>query len=241
MIDFILDNPFILIFLLYGLVSLLTKKKGQQKTEARRTSATARREPATARSQPATTRPSTLANVEQSLLRVMEQADREFSSRVSEPSAESAPLVSGPASTSKSSTVLESTKGDDPFAFRSLMHGGESQRTSLEAGSKDYDVDATDYDITAKDYDVTAIDYDTQTSGYGFHAAVDEPVEKEYHLTGFQEFHTGHGFTDKERERAIGEAAYAEVVPEVQVGFSPDDIRRAIVMQEILGKPRSRR
>lgn len=238
MFDFIVSHPYIIIVLIFWIVSQLAgRKKAAEKKQAAETRRAQVAQARASRPPIGTTAPTgssssneRLATAELSLKRVMEQADRQFFSSTS--SAE-APVVlrastDAPASatTSKSNTVLEALgpgAKDDPFAFHSLLH-------------KDNDADAK-----RTDYDIKGIDYDTQTQAFGFHEAIKETTEQAFHLTGFQGFQSAQGLSLAERREVMSDAAYAEKNEGMNLGMGPDDIRRAIVMREILDRPKALR
>lgn len=231
MIDFILDNPFIAILIIYGLISLFTGKKKKQQAAAKKAQANGSEAKPAKQSQ---VQSETSRNkIEDVLRNAIEQADREFTGT----------KLTSSASTTKSvtagigSTAKQGKSADDPFAFHSLMHVEEpSQET------EDYDKTAVDYDVTAQDYDITGIDYDTKQDAFAFHSVTNKPAEKEYHLTSFTKFHSAHGLSAEDRRViAQGEAATADGSSLGIDWNNPDDLRRAIIMQEVLGKPKARR
>jgi hypothetical protein len=81
------------------------------------------------------------------------------------------------------------------------------------------------------------VDYDTTTqSAFEFHQAIEEPVEKAYHLDAFTGFHSADGTrvatASVEQVRELGPAAEG-------LFTSLDDLRRAFVLSEVLGRPTS--
>ncbi len=237
MFDFIVSHPYVIIVLIFWIVSQLAgKKKAAEKKQAAETrrahvaQARGSRQPAGTTAPAASSSNERLATAELSLKRVMEQADRQFFS--SAPPVESTTVqrvsTDAPASaaTSKSNTVLEALgpgAKDDPFAFHSLLH-------------KDEDADAN-----RTDYDIKGIDYDTQSQAFGFREAIKETTEQAFHLSGFQGFQSAHALSQAERREVMSDAAYADRNEGMNLVMGPDEIRRAIVMREILDKPKALR
>lgn len=237
--DFIVSHPYIIILLIFWIVSQLVGKKKvaekKQAAEARRAQIVqerATRPPIGTTAPAASSSNERLATAELSLKRVMEQADREFFTAT--PAADTpSGIPVATAATSKSNTVLEALgpgAKDDPFAFHSLLH-------------KDDDADAkrTDYDIKGIDYDIKGIDYDTQSQGFGFREAIKETTEQAFHLSGFQGFQSAQGLSQSDRRDVMSDAAHAVKNEGMYLAMGPDDIRRAIVMREILDRPKALR
>jgi hypothetical protein len=228
-IEFIRHQPWwVLIAVLYFIISLLggRKKKAQQAAQQlakarQQTQPQSQTQPQTrpvraqAQQQP---QQQFRSKLEEALRNAMQEADREFSQSGSPAGASSkekpAPPKVVPATTAQPSQ-------DDAFAFHSLLNAPEKERV---------------------DYDKAATDYDKKGNAFAFREAVSEPVDKEFHLSGFQGFHVAHGLSATERGRAAGEDAYAES----DGGFSfsignADDLRRAIIIREVFGKPKALR
>jgi len=117
-----------------------------------------------------------------------------------------------PARTSPAPQV--SSEANDPFAFHSLT-GQTVKRT----------------------------DYDLNKESFAYHDAINEPVEQAFHLKGFTGFHEAHGLShgssimspkpsDEESQQSSG-------VPDFLGGDG--GMRRAIILNEILGRPRALR
>ncbi|MEO5929186.1 MAG: hypothetical protein ABIR47_04585 [Candidatus Kapaibacterium sp.] len=118
-------------------------------------------------------------------------------------------------------------RSDDPFAFHSLMQNGPM----------DNDVRST------IDYDKTAIDYDTDSSQFAFRSASAEPDSQEYHLGGFKQFRAGGVISgDSVAPVVVGDAGGPN---QASILFAllarSEEIKRAVIMQEIFGKPKSLR
>ncbi len=244
MLKFLSEHPYVLILVIYILASLFGKKKKPQAGGAK-SGATRGNTARTSRSaEPAQTRPEaswtagTMAqsNAEDSLRRVMEQADREFQRRqAGADAATSAQLAqmqqavhdAAAQRIASQQPAAQPAAKSDAFEFHSLLNKGRETGVA---------------DSSRKDYDITGIDYDTQSTAFGFHPVVAEPVEKEYHLTGFQGFQSAQAFNAGERDRAESERAYsAPIDVRADILGGPGDLRRAIILTEILGKPRSMR
>jgi hypothetical protein len=240
MIDFLLDNPYIAIFVLYGLFSLLfgKKKKGaaEQAKQARGAARIAKGAGAQAQVtqaagnedaevQAQASQVKYRSKIEEALRNAMKEADREFFEE--RPLAEERPA--GKPLQPKTVTpagMVDSAKAD-PFAFHSVMSGGE-----MSGGEKG-----------KIDYDLTGVDYDTQKpDAFAFHEASAKPAEQEYHLTGFQAYHSAHGLSAEDRQKiAAGDVPAAfEAGPAFSVS-NPAELRRAIIVQEVLGKPKALR
>lgn len=251
MLDFLLDNPVIAIIIISVLYSFFFGKK--KKDGAGEAARAAREEEPKQQSQ--------LSKVQQALKKAMEEAEQELNrnkqNKPLPPSVMPEPTPSVPVAR------IEPAQRD-PFAFRSVMSGENAP--SLESRSQDYDLTAKDYDLTtqdydhstkdydhtAKDYDIEAEDYDLTTKSYdtvapasrsgdpfAYHAAIDKPAEVEYHLTGFQGFHEAQGLSV--RDRASVEVQMRDQPPSFVLFTSPEDLRRAFVMREILDKPKALR
>jgi hypothetical protein len=106
-----------------------------------------------------------------------------------------------------------SSGGDDPFAFHSLMEQPPPQRT----------------------------DYDQQGAAFGFRPAVEEPVEKEFHLTGFTGFQPVHGLSGTLRPAGESENAPKEQPATLDLMQDPAELYRAVILSEVLGKPKALR
>lgn len=230
MIDFLIDNPFIAILIIYGLISLFTGKKKRQQAAAQKAQANGSKAKPAKQSQ--VQQETHRSKIEDVLRNAIEQADREFSG--TKPLSSTSKAKSVTAGTG--STAKQGKSADDPFAFHSLMHTEEpSQET------EDYDKTAIDYDVTAQDYDITGVDYDTKQDAFAFHSATDKSAEKEYHLTSFTNFHSAHGLSAEDRRKFAEEEAAAAEGSSLGIDWNnPDDLRRAIIMQEVLGKPKAR-
>ncbi len=109
----------------------------------------------------------------------------------------------------------EMPAGDrDPFAFRSL---------GVQRPTRDYDLDPGAFD---------------------FRAPIAEPTEQAFHLKGFSGFHSARGLTGNERQSAAGSDVYDEQsrFDAIQETLGDlDSIRRAIIISEILGRPKALR
>jgi hypothetical protein len=118
-------------------------------------------------------------------------------------------------------------RSDDPFAFRSLMQNGPMDKDVRESA----------------DYDKTAVDYDTDSSKFAFRSASAEPESKEYHLGGFQQFRSAGGMSVDQARPVVAEDAGQPDQATILVALltRPEEIKRAVIMQEILGKPKSLR
>lgn len=83
------------------------------------------------------------------------------------------------------------------------------------------------------------IDYDTQTQSFGFNEPIKEPVDQQYHTSGFQSFHAAHGFTHPGGKSRIVEAATVDEEHSDYEGVfsNTDDVRRIMILKEILDKP----
>jgi hypothetical protein len=103
--------------------------------------------------------------------------------------------------------------GDDPFAFHSLMEQPPPQRT----------------------------DYDQQAAAFGFRPAVEEPVEKEFHLTGFTGFQPVHGLSGTLRPAGESESVPKEQPATLDLMQDPSELYRAVILSEVLGKPKALR
>jgi hypothetical protein len=230
MFDWIGDNTWVVVLVIYALYAIFGKKKtatvkdvaNQKATpvQGRKSNAQYQQGTMATATPPAATAPQEKyrSRIEEALRNAMQEADREFF-ETRPPSGEEPREKPLPP---KIVAIPETAKADeDPFAFHSLMNGGEKGRI---------------------DYDLTSEDYDKRNSAFAFHEAIAEPIEKEFHLTGFSGFHAAGGLTAAERRKAAGDDAYAEAAsgPAFSIG-NRDELLRAIIIQEVLGKPKARR
>ena len=220
MLDFLFDNPFLLVILLFWLFSTIFGKKKQKAGEKGTTVAE--------------TKPDRKGGTRKERYReLMEQLEGQ--------------LNAGTASTSRTIAVAEpvavapppavpAPPASDPYAFHSAS-GLESRPGPAPSESIDYDISATDYD--------TPLEGGSRRGGsYEYRPTIDEPEEQEYHLTGFREFHAAQGLTEKDRMevKSAEPAARRASVPAIDSLFaSPDELRRAFLLQEIFGKPKGLR
>lgn len=81
-------------------------------------------------------------------------------------------------------------------------------------------------------------DQEYHLQGFGFRDPLKETTEQEFHLQGFGGFHQAHGL-----ERSPEMFAYQEENLEATPPFfsDPEEIRRAFIITEVFGPPRSQR
>lgn len=220
MLDFLFDNPFLLVILLFWLFSaIFGKKKGKAGEKGNAVA-----EPKQNRRQ---------VPRKERYRELMEQLEGQLNPR--------------PANTARTITVAEPAvvappapvpvpQASDPYAFHSAS-GLESRPGPAASESLDYDLSATDYD--------TAIEGRIgRGGGYEYRPTIDEPEEEEYHLKGFREFQAAHGLTEKDRvEVKVAEpTARRNSAPAIaSLLANPDELRRAFLLQEIFGKPKGLR
>ncbi|MDB5034463.1 MAG: hypothetical protein JWQ98_1704 [Chlorobi bacterium] len=155
---------------------------------------------------------------EERLREALEEANRRRAAASSEPAR---PL---PASRVADSPVA-ANRSDDPFAFHSLMQSGP-----MEKGAR-----------AAVDYDTSATDYDADSSKFAFRSASAEPESQEYHLGGFKQFRSAGGMSGDPVTPVAGQDAVRPGQATILSALlaNPEEIKRAVIMQEILGKPKS--
>ena len=212
MFEFFTDNPVLVLVIIFVIVRLLRGNK----SGARGVPGAKEQKDAVPRRRE--TRASKLRELKAALEEASRQADSGRSGVLQGISADISPAVppSLPASP------------EDPFAFRSLMNR-EEQRVA---------------DSSRTDYDISAVDYDARSDAFNFRSSSSEPTEQEYHLTGFSAFRRAGGLTtDPVKVRAVGEESQPEQeVDPLQMALSdPDQMRRDILLHEILERPVSMR
>jgi hypothetical protein len=149
-----------------------------------------------------------------SLDKKMEEAIRRFEARASGSSGAGAstPVPPPPVDRVKTVPPVEAPAESGSYAFHSLMNRTAPRR-----------------------------DYDLDPGAFNYRSAVDEPAEQEFHLKGFSGFRTAHGLGVAQ---PAGEDVYdaAERFDAIQdIIGDRQSIRHAIIISEILGKPRALR
>jgi hypothetical protein len=224
-LEFLGDNWYLALLALYWVFSLLFgKKKKDEQVKSQPQAKKAANQPVKgnqgAGAQAQAAQQKYRGRIEEALRNAMKEADPEFIGSRSPAASEQ------PSPTKIGAPVSMEAANADAFAFHSMMNRGEQ---------------ATDYDHTAVDYDTTAIDYDTQKeSAFAFHSATTKSADQEFHLTGFNKFHSAHGLSAEDRKRIEADDVAAEAGPIFSLG-SRDDLRRAIIIQEVFGKPKAMR
>ncbi|HVZ39878.1 MAG TPA: hypothetical protein VHI13_11420 [Candidatus Kapabacteria bacterium] len=158
-------------------------------------------------------------SAESALLRVMEQADRQFFSP--DRSAVTETLASGTAAVSPPEPVPAAGNGGsgDPFAFQSLLHRDDGK--------------------ARVDYDVASTDYDKRAQAFEFRPPVRESEGQEFHLQSFAGFQAARGMSRRDLAQIEAEAPYGteEESASLQSMFnSPEALRRAVIAHEILSR-----
>lgn len=220
MIDFLLDNPIVLFFVLIGLARLFRKSRGTEAKAPTTAAEEARRraDKRTARSQPLEKRLEALAQELQTRLELGSAGDPGASAglraAVGEPSR---PLGTMPLGASLEAASLETA------SLRSrAFAGGSIESPSLESTASD-----------------AGVDYDLNDPAFVFHSAIEEPVGKAYHLDTFSGFHTSTGA----RSTVASRGGVLEELGGTGRAFfnNIEDVRRAFILAEALGRPRSQR
>jgi hypothetical protein len=126
------------------------------------------------------------------------------------------PSTSVPVTTAPSAAAASAPAADDPYAFHSA-----SDRIAERIPER--------------------VDYDLKQEAFEFHPVTREPVEQEYHLTGFSGFREAHGLSSLRRPAVQSGEPAVQPAADLSLFRRPDDLRRAIIINEILGKPKSLR
>jgi|GEM_PF-3507013 len=209
--EFLYDYPIVAIFLAYWVFNLLFGRKKGQK---------ARKEPTPRAVQQRNARKPQFREVVNRLEQAVEEAQRKYGDANRPDPPKNVQYV--PASPVATPPVAE----PDPFAFHSLLE--PSARAS----------EAIDYDIAAQDYDITGASYDAGAGPRVFPSATDDEA---YHINSFRGFHMAHGLSSKDREAIDAEAVESTRSAVSSLFSGPGDLRRAFIMQEILGPPKGLR
>ncbi|MBS1912993.1 MAG: hypothetical protein JST22_13485 [Bacteroidetes bacterium] len=157
-------------------------------------------------------------SAESALLRVMEQADRQFfnpSGASADTPAPGTAVISPP----QPVPAPESSGSGDPFAFQSLLHRDDG--------------------APRVDYDTSGTDYDKRAQAFEFRPPVQESESQEFHLQSFAGFQAARGMSRTDLARIEAEEPYgaAEESASLQSMFSgPDALRRAVIAHEILSR-----
>ncbi len=215
MLDFLFDNPFLLVILLFWLFSAIFGKKKQKAGEK----GTAVAEPKPGRKG---------GSRKERYRELMEQLEGQFNTGAAATSG--ATVVAEPVAVPPP-VAVPAPAASDPYAFHTAS-GLESRPGPAASESLDYDLSSTDYDTRL------------ERGSYEYRSPINEPEEQEYHLAGFREFQAAHGLTEKDRMAAAADepAARRDPVPAIASLFaSPEELRRAFLLQEIFGKPKGLR
>ncbi|QQS66018.1 MAG: hypothetical protein IPP08_09610 [Chlorobiota bacterium] len=137
----------------------------------------------------------------------------------------------------KSENKLTKIKAPSNYDFKSV-----STKDLKFESVMDYDTQAIDYDVSANDYDVTGIDFDTNNqNSFKFKNPIDEPDSIAYHESDYG-FHQTSGFSDSDKKNFADEMKdynnKTEIANDLNWIYTNEGIYRAIIMNEILGKPK---
>jgi hypothetical protein len=233
MFDFFANNPVVVLAIIFVLIRLLRGSKGNKPAAQKGAAASGgkkarlanleelrdavERQSSSGRGGKA--RASRLGDLKAALDDAMREADRQFSS-----GDRTAPADAGGTPRAEAPAALPSPASADPYAFHSLMNKEEGAVA----------------DTSRVDYDTTATDYDTKGDAFAFRSSSREPVDEEYHLKGFKKFKRAGGLTtDPVKVRAVGEDVGVEddSDPLLIAMADHDQLRRAVILQEILERP----
>jgi hypothetical protein len=233
MFDFFANNPVVVLAIIFVLIRLLRGSKGNKTAAQKDRPAPGGKQARLANLQElrdaverqsssgrgGKARAGRLGDLKAALEDAMREADRQFSA-----GDRTAPADAGSTSPAEVPAALPSPAPADPYAFHSLMNRGEGAVA----------------DTSRVDYDTTATDYDTRGDAFAFRSSSREPVDEEYHLKGFKKFRRAGGIsTDPVKVRAVGEDVGVEDEgdPLLIAIADHDQLRRAVILQEILERP----
>ena len=253
MFDFLFDNPIVFIAVIFALSRLLKgKKKAAEKATSERPVARtnpaaeeARRRAAARADGAATEAPTLDQRLEQLALDWQAKIEGKTSPQMvtspGEPIAAAGdprPVsTSGIAATplaaasrraaSLESTSLESTSLDTRSLESGSLDAGSLESAGLDAGS-----------LEASSADPRWIE-STSSDAFNYHAAIQESESKAYHLDSFTGFHSATG--TRTGGRAEGGALEEIDAAGASLFTSEEDLRRAFILGEVLGRPRAHR
>jgi hypothetical protein len=116
--------------------------------------------------------------------------------------------------------------------------------TILEQYSQEKSADGTNDSYafhTATKGPGDGIDYDLNSEPFSYHAPLNETEAQTFHLAGFSGFHEAHGLGHYGTKTLTEGAPTEESQSEPLNLFGDGDLRRAIILHEILGRPRAMR
>lgn len=139
----------------------------------------------------------------------------------------------------KATSPVTPAKPSERQQIRELVNMPDADFESFDA-TPTADQRSNPFEFRSQTEKVTErIDYDTQTRSFGFNEPIKETVDQQYHTSGFQNFHAAHGFTHPGGKSRIVEAATVDEEHSEYEGVfnNTDDVRRIMVLKEILDKP----
>jgi hypothetical protein len=162
---------------------------------------------------------------------------KSFQERLEEALKEAQPATQ-PGARSGQQTLLESTRA--PVPQRVEMKAPPERPTPPQVAPVATDPFAF-HSLTGQT--VNRTDYDLNKEAFAYHDALNEPVEQAFHLKGFTGFHEAHGLS---HESPIMSPKPSDDDSQQTSGLTElvgadGGLRRAIILNEILGRPRSLR
>ncbi len=203
MIDFLFDNPFLVVILLFWVLNALFGKKKPKAVQEKRGHVA---EPAK-------------QSLKERFREEMERFERE------------AGMNAGSGSTVSVTHIeqVPSPVGVNVVSSTSYSGGAVQQEEQFAWDDSD------DGSIREKD-----------ASGdvFAYRSAIQEPTERQYHLSGFRDFHLAGGLTEEDRtllaENGLGDSDGPAPAAAIARFLSErSEIRRAMLLQEVLGRPKA--